>query len=245
MALPENRGRSHRLQRRHCQQYNPSNTIPGRINIPVRFPRFRGLPRGNANERTMTERNLPFRRRTVLKVAGITGVAAGTFAGRGSASKVCSEVEIVEPDGWGEMSLKKQLKLVEDETKAYRKPAEAAAAGYENTGLLGCKHGFSYDKTRGEDFGCKVHPLEPEIITYLLSKTKLELGAVEYVVDGDVEDDPPDLFNDDGEDLETTEADGWVAAGPGTSLHVWVHEDNPEGVFARRNPDFDDMPGCI
>lgn len=36
-----------------------------------------------------------------------------------------------------------------------------------------------------------------------------------------------------------------IRSQPIYGLHVWVHEDNPDGVFAPRNPDFEDMPGCI
>lgn len=139
------------------------------------------------------------------------------------------------------MRLKRQLKVVERATKRYQRPEEAAADGYENTGILSCSHGFSYGK--GESFDAEVDPRDPDIITYLLSNKKLELGAVEYVVGPDCE--PPNLFNDEGEDVEKTEKEGWIAFPQGTSLHVWVHERNPDGVFAPRNPEFSEMPGCI
>lgn len=180
----------------------------------------------------MSESNLPFRRRTVLKATGVAGLTGGTLAGLGSASEDCT-VTIDGPEGWNSMSLKKQLKEVENATKSYRKPENADADGYKNTGLLGCRHGFSYGKD--DSFDDVVDPLNPDIITYLLTNKKLELGAVEYVVPAGCGE--PDLFNDEGE--------SWYTFGENQSLHVWVHEDNPDGVFAPRNPGFKDMPGCV
>lgn len=186
----------------------------------------------------MSDSTLPFRRRTVLKTAGIAGIIGGTLAGRASAS---DHWTIETPDGWDDMSLKKQLKTVRKATKPYRKPGGAAADGYVNSGRLVCSHGFSYDRS----FDDVVDPTYPHIITYLLSGKKLELAAAEYVVTGDHEDTPPDLFNDEGESLVLSEEDGWITYGGLTSLHVWVHEDNPDGIFAPRNSAVDDMSGCI
>lgn len=184
--------------------------------------------------------DLPFRRRTVLKAVGIAGAVGTTFAARGSASEDC-ELSIETPVGWDDMSLDKQLKDVRNATKRYRRPAAADADGYVNTGLLGCKHGFSYGKD--EPFDAVVDPRDPDILAYILSGKKLELAAVEYVVPEAC--GTPDVFNDEGESLATSEEDGWIVFGDARSLHVWVHADNPDGVFAPRNPDFDDMPGCV
>lgn len=96
-----------------------------------------------------------------------------------------------------------------------------------------------------------IHPETPASLVYLLEGGDLRLGAVEYIVPkaGSYSDTPPNLFNDEGEDLATPEEDGWTVLDHGKSklwtLHAWVHEENPEGVFHPTNPEYGDMLGCL
>lgn len=76
----------------------------------------------------------------------------------------------------------------------------------------------------------------PQVLAYGLGDDgDLVLGAVEYVVPkrGEYESSPPDLFtHDDG-------SEQWQEDSPFPgvwSLHVWVHNKNPDGVFAPFNP---------
>lgn len=188
----------------------------------------------------MNRENLPFRRRTVLKATGVAGVLGGTFAGTASADE---EPVIEKPDGWDDLSFKKQLKEVRKATKPYRSLAEADADGYVSSHGLLCSHGFAFERERDN----VVNPINPHAIDYMISDKKLELAAVEYVVTGDHQEDPPDVFNDEGESLKISEEDGWVffEGADATALHVWAHTDNPDGLFAPRNSALDDMPGCF
>lgn len=73
----------------------------------------------------------------------------------------------------------------------------------------------------------------------------LRLGAVEYAHLGD--DAPPgtpaNIFSDEEatRNLRVSEEDGWEwVPGPNiTALHVWVHRNNPAGVFNPTNPTID------
>lgn len=80
---------------------------------------------------------------------------------------------------------------------------------------------------------------EDELLDWL---ENLRLGAVEYVHRGDDEapGTPANYFSDEESprNLQTTEEEGWefVAEAGFTALHVWVHRNNPEGVFQPTNP---------
>lgn len=146
------------------------------------------------------------------------------------------------------MSLEDQLEELRRATKQYRKIERADEDGYASATPLVCGMGFHYI-----NFGRvgSTDPLEPQAVVYpLKGGRQLHLAALEYIVPkaGPFEDDPPDLFNDEGEDLETSEADGWVELEEGEltawTLHAWVHDDNEEGVFHPTNPQYHDMPGC-
>jgi hypothetical protein len=71
----------------------------------------------------------------------------------------------------------------------------------------------------------------------------LILGAVEWLVPGNQEDDPPDIFDDEDSprNLKETEAEGWhfEEEEEFTGLHAWVHRGNPAGVFHHTNPTID------
>ncbi|MEF8851992.1 MAG: hypothetical protein V5A28_06195 [Haloarculaceae archaeon] len=71
----------------------------------------------------------------------------------------------------------------------------------------------------------------------------LILSAAEWLVPGNQEDDPPDIFNDEESprNLKVTEEEGWhFESEEGfTGLHAWVHRNNPAGVFHHTNPTID------
>jgi hypothetical protein len=74
-------------------------------------------------------------------------------------------------------------------------------------------------------------PLKPEVMLYSPdAKGKPRLAAVEYIVI-DVGQDPPTF---EGHPFDVG---GTPVPVPHWSLHVWVHRDNPSGVFAPWNPD--------
>lgn len=79
---------------------------------------------------------------------------------------------------------------------------------------------------------------EPQILAYGVEDGELVLGAVEYLVPkaGEYAENPPDLFDhDDG-------AEQWGTLPAGEfpfdlwAMHVWVHVENPNGVFYPINP---------
>lgn len=71
----------------------------------------------------------------------------------------------------------------------------------------------------------------------------LVLGAAEWLVPGDREDEPPNIFDDEEShrELQVTEEEGWhFEEEEGfTGLHAWVHRGNPAGVFHPTNPEID------
>lgn len=180
-----------------------------------------------------------FDRRTVLQ-AGAVGVLG---------SAVLSGPAGAHPDGWDDMSLDEQLEVVQEATEAYEDDLEAAAdADYVSESPLICGMGFHY--VNPDFLGDPLHPERPEALVYTLSEGgDLALGAVEYILpDPDGEMDNPGtvnggLFNDSGD----AETEGWVYVEhlEAWTLHVWVHEENDNGVFAPFNPAFNDMPGCL
>ncbi len=74
------------------------------------------------------------------------------------------------------------------------------------------------------------NPTEPEVLLYAPDKHgNMKLVAVEYIVI-DV-GQPRPSFGDYPMDIG-----GTPVPVPHWSLHVWVHKDNPNGVFAPFNP---------
>lgn len=187
-----------------------------------------------------TEKALPGRRR-ILKTIGY-GVALGTSTGLAGAQ-----------EGSDELSL--QLNRVREVTRAYRDVGTARADGYEP--LLGYFPGMGFHFTdRDPPLGADRD--DPPLLVYFTNGSynpepgeshdpnrddDLILGGVEYLVAGDQEADPPDLFADErsSRELPVTEADGWhFEADLGiTGLHAWIHRGNPAGVFHPTNPTID------
>jgi len=74
-------------------------------------------------------------------------------------------------------------------------------------------------------------PMQPESLVYAPNaEGKLKLVAVEYVVLNVGQ--PAPMFGD-----QPFEVDGTPIPAPHWSLHVWLHKDNPSGIFAPFNPD--------
>lgn len=186
-------------------------------------------------------------RRTVLK-AGTVGLAGAALLSEGAGAA---------PSDWGEMSLEEQLEFVVEATEQYEDDLERAAQdGYASASPLVCGMGFHYvnfGRLDGE-----IHPEAPEALPYLLTEGgDLRLGSVEYIlpdpekeldnpgnIDGLVAEGVTGLFND--EDAPESDDEVWDYNDHLRSwtLHVWVHEENPDGVFAHENPEYGHMPGC-
>lgn len=190
-------------------------------------------------------------RRTVLKTlgAGAIGIAL-----TGTASAQRSD------------ELSRQLNEVRHASKKYRDVSVARADGY---GVLPFtvspytpEMGFHFvnPQLMAADESASVDLSAPPILVYYTTGNydvgpgsihdpddddKLRLGAVEFGHVGD--EGPPgtpmDLFADEdaSRTLKVTEAEGWEwVPGPDiTALHVWVHRNNPAGVFHPTNPTLD------
>jgi len=180
-------------------------------------------------------------RRTVVKAIG--GVlAVGASAGLGTA-------------GSGPDELAQQLGGVREATRAYRDVDTVRERGYEP--LLGYFPGMGFHFTnRDPPFGTDRN--DPPLLVYFTKGSytplpgamhnpdrddDLVLGGVEYLVPGDREATPPDVFDDEASPraLQVSEAAGWhFEADLGvTGLHAWVHRGNPAGIFHPTNPTID------
>lgn len=178
-------------------------------------------------------------RRTVLRSIGV-GVTGGVaYVGSASAN------------GY---ELTAELNTVRDLTLKYRDIDTARSDGYAAVSpyVPGMGFHFADDPPFGTALG------DPGILVYFTDGSynpapgeehdpahddDLILGAVEWLVPGDQEDNPPDIFSDESSDREllVTEAEGWhFASAEGfTGLHAWVHRGNPEGVFHPTNPEIE------
>lgn len=180
------------------------------------------------------------RRRAISILVG--GVALGSTSGLATASEEGAE-------------LSQQLNAVRTTTREYRDITTARAQGYEP--LLGYFPGMGFHFTdRNPPLGADRN--DPPLLVYVPTGSynpepgelhdpehddDLILGGVEYLVAGNQEADPPDIFADVGSrrELPVTEAEGWhFEADLGiTGLHAWVHRGNPAGVFHPTNPTID------
>lgn len=178
-------------------------------------------------------------RRTVLKTLG-AGVGGVAIAGPASA---------------GTDELSSQLNEVRAATRTYRDLENARDDGYVAISPYVPGMGFHFsDRTPpfGED------RTDPPVLVYFANGAydpdpgddhdpdrddDLVLGAVEWLVEGDRTEDPPNLFADEGSSrtLKTTEEEGWhyEEQQDFTGLHAWVHRGNSEGVFHPTNPAID------
>lgn len=177
-------------------------------------------------------------RRTVLKAIG-GGLLIGAAAVPASA---------------GGDELSHQLDTVRCVTRKYRDIETARDDGYGAVSPYVPGMGFHF--ANGPPFGTKLE--DPGVLVYFTNGSynpdpgeqhdsnhddDLILGAVEWLVPGDREDDPPDIFNDEDSqrNLKVTEEEGWhFEEEEGfTGLHAWVHRGNPAGVFHHTNPNID------
>lgn len=151
--------------------------------------------------------------------------------------------------------LPRELGEVHEATSTYRDVQTVRSKGYEP--LLGYFPGMGFPFTnRDPPFGTDRN--DPPLLVYFTNGSynpepgamhdpdqddDLVLAGVEYLVPGDQETAPPDVFADEASSraLKVTEAEGWhFEADLGvTGLHAWVHRGNPAGVFHPTNPTID------
>ena len=123
-----------------------------------------------------------------------------------------------------------QLDQVRDATAQFRDVEKAEAAGYHDIGLFVPHMGWHYMKESLVDG--KFEPTKPELLVYADDPCggKRRLVAVEYAVPlADSKRAPVGFFG---------RADEWDANQTFQlwTLHAWVHEFNPDGVFSPLNP---------
>lgn len=125
------------------------------------------------------------------------------------------------------------LKAVRQATVRYSSTVQAGRGGYEADDqcvAVPALGGMGYHWLNASLVDPVFDPLRPEVLLYAPAPNgKLRLVAVEYVVI-DIGQDRP-YFGDHPFDVGGTPvpADHW-------SLHVWLYEDNPAGIFTPFNP---------
>jgi len=123
-----------------------------------------------------------------------------------------------------------QLDAVRNATAKFIDVAAAEAAGYHDIGLLVPHMGWHYMKDELVDG--KFDPTQPELLVYADDPCggKRKLVAVEYAVPLSLSKHAPVGF--------VGRADEWDANQDFHlwTLHAWVFEFNPDGVFAPFNP---------
>lgn len=130
-------------------------------------------------------------RRTVLKVSGAGVIGAVSGLGGVSASEEPFDV---------------QTQSVQKATRKYRDISEALADGFEIMGPYVPDMGFhlaNFERIEQATRG-GINIRQPQGLTYNLERS---LGSVEYIVP--LDDEEPDVFNDEGEHLQTSESEGW------------------------------------
>lgn len=154
-------------------------------------------------------------------------------------------------------NLSQQLNAVRKVTKKYKDIEVAREDGYfAIPGSYVPGMGFHFTTELPPPFG--TDGVNPPVLVYFTNGTynpdpgdshapahddDLILGAVEWLVPGDQEDNPPTIFADEDSprNLKVTEEEGWhFESEEGfTGLHAWVHRGNPAGVFHPTNPNID------
>jgi hypothetical protein len=125
------------------------------------------------------------------------------------------------------------LKALRRETARYHSTTQAVKAGYlpddhcvEVPGL----GGMGYHWLNPALLDASFDPLRPEVLVYAPGpRGTLTLGAVEYIV-LDVGQPRPSFAG------HPFDVGGTPIPLPHWSLHVWLYEDNPDGIFAPFNP---------
>jgi len=133
-------------------------------------------------------------RRTALKVIGGGLVGSGSF-GRVSAGP-----------GHDEAPVDAQKRSVTNATAKYRNLSKALEDGFEIMGPYVPDMGFHLVNFSRIDKAVHrgINIRKPQGLTYNLGRT---LGSVEYITT--LDDDAPNVFNDEGEGLDTSESEGW------------------------------------
>lgn len=185
-------------------------------------------------------------RRTVLQTLG-----GGLLVGTVGAPRVSAQEEEPSAD---DAELSHQLNRVRAVTRQYRDIETARADGYAAVSPYVPGMGFHF--ADGPPFGTDLE--DPGVLVYFTDGSynpdpgeehdacrddDLVLGAAEWLVQGNQEANPPDIFDDEDSqrDLQVTEDEGWhyEEGEDFTGLHAWVHRDNPAGVFHPTNPTID------
>jgi hypothetical protein len=125
------------------------------------------------------------------------------------------------------------LKAVRQQTSRFNSTTQAARFGYaadEHCVEVPGLGGMGYHYVNEELVDPVFDPMQPEVMLYAPGPGgNLRLVGVEYIVI-DVGQEHP-MFGDHPFDVG-----GTPIPVPHWSLHVWVHEDNPNGVFVPFNP---------
>ena len=157
-------------------------------------------------------------------------------------------------------ALEQELDTVRCATEQYTDVALARSDGYAMVSPYTPQMGFHFVNPErfASDSEAEVDITEPPILVYYGDgeyqpepgdehdddrDDELLLGAVEFAHLGDDGEPgtPANYFSDEESemDLDVSEEEGWNwTPGPDiTALHVWVHKDNPDGVFSPTNPE--------
>ena len=125
-------------------------------------------------------------------------------------------------------ALQHELDRVRAATARYADLATALADGYVDIDLTIPNMGAHYLKQPLLDAAFDLE--RPELLVYAPHGQAMKLVAVEYAVPLELAAAPPEGFT--GEDdvwFRNEEFQLWT-------LHAWLYEDNPDGVFASHNP---------
>lgn len=122
------------------------------------------------------------------------------------------------------------LKDVRNATARYHSTTQAINAGYQPTDHCVPQMGYHWANYSLVDD--VFDPLKPEVLLYEKKKNgKWRLVAVEYIVKKTSPTQSAPNF--DGHPFDVG---GTPTPGPHWSLHVWLYEDNPDGIFTNFNP---------
>lgn len=180
--------------------------------------------------------------------SGVTGPAETSMSEQDAAATQQG------PPGGNPAKLAQQLNTVRQVTKKYRDLETAREDGYGAISPYVPGMGFHF--ADGPPFGTDLE--DPGVLVYYTNGSynpdpgefhdperddDLILGAVEWLVPGDQEENPPNIFNDEDSprNLKVTEEEGWhfESAEGFTGLHAWVHRGNPAGVLHHTNPNIE------
>ncbi|MFP7298234.1 hypothetical protein [Neobacillus niacini] len=126
--------------------------------------------------------------------------------------------------------VKWSIEKVRDATEKYKNVNRAIKDGYAPTDFFVPNMGFHYVKEKLVDG--KVNALTPEVLLYVPTKKGLKLVGVEYLST----DVRSSLFGRTFDPANTE-------AGIPPSLHAWIWERNPDGMFTPFNPKIGNGPG--